>query len=54
MRRCVWSRNLKNEEAMARDGPQRHRGEKIKKIYELCLTFHTKTNSAAYFYDDHK
>ena len=24
MRRCVWSRNLKNEEAMARDRPQRH------------------------------
>ena len=28
MRRCVWSRNLKNEEAMARVGSQRH---KIKK-----------------------
>jgi len=28
MRRCVWSRNLKNEEAMARVGPQRHREEK--------------------------
>ena len=26
MRRCVWSRNLKNEEAMARVGPQRHKG----------------------------
>jgi len=25
MRRCVCSRNLKNEEAMARVGPQRHR-----------------------------
>ena len=25
MRRCVWSRNLKNEEAVARIGPQRHR-----------------------------
>jgi len=25
MRRCVWSRNIKNEEAMARDGPQRHK-----------------------------
>jgi len=24
VRRCVWSRNLKNEEAMARVGPQRH------------------------------
>jgi len=28
MRRCVWSRNLKNEEALARVGPQRYRGEK--------------------------
>ena len=25
MRRCVWFRNLKNEEAMARVGPQRHK-----------------------------
>ena len=24
MRRCVWSRNLTNDEAMARVGPQRH------------------------------
>ena len=29
MRRCVWSRNLKNEEVIARVGPQRHRGKKI-------------------------
>jgi len=28
MRRCVWSRNLKNEEAVARDGPQRHKKKK--------------------------
>ena len=28
MRRCMWCRNLKNEEAMARVGPQRHRGKK--------------------------
>ena len=26
VRRCVWSRNLKNEEAMAYVGQQRHRG----------------------------
>jgi len=26
MRRCVWYRNLENEEAMARVGPQRHEG----------------------------
>jgi hypothetical protein len=25
VRRCVWSRNLKNEEATARVGPQRHK-----------------------------
>ena len=25
MRHCVWSRNLKNEEAIARVGAQRHR-----------------------------
>ena len=39
MRRCVWSRNRKNEEAMARVGPQRHRkknSEYIKKeVQEL-------------------
>ena len=28
VRRCVCSRNLKNEEAMARVGPQRHRKER--------------------------
>ena len=28
MRRCVWSRNLKNEEAMTRVGPQRHMKKK--------------------------
>ena len=29
MRRCVWSRNLVNEEAMAHVGPQRHRINKL-------------------------
>jgi len=28
VRRCVWSKNLKNEEAMARVGPQRHKKKK--------------------------
>jgi len=28
MRRYVWSRNLKNEKAMARVGPQRHKEKK--------------------------
>jgi len=33
MRRRVRIRNLKNEEAMARVGPQRHRKEKSQKVY---------------------
>ena len=37
MRRRVWSRNLKNEEAVARVGPQRHRKQTKKK-----QTKHTK------------
>ena len=31
----VWSRNLKNEEAMARVGPQRHRKKKFQIIHNL-------------------
>ena len=31
VRRCVRSRNLKNEEAMARGGQQRHRKKERKK-----------------------
>jgi len=31
VRRCVWSRNLKTEEAMARVGPQRQKKKKKKK-----------------------
>jgi len=39
MRRCVWSRNLRNEEALARVRPQRHReknvlGDYLKKYEE--------------------
>jgi len=37
MRHCVWSRNLKNQEAMARVGLQRHRGEKNKIKWKLQL-----------------
>ena len=29
MRRCVWSRNLVNEEVMARVGPQGHKKQTI-------------------------
>ena len=32
MRRYLWSRNLKNEEAMASDGPQRHKKKLIKLV----------------------
>ena len=32
MRRCMWCRNLKNEEAMARVGPQRHRKKEIAEV----------------------
>ena len=36
VRRCVWSRNLKKEEATARVGPQSHR--KKMKLYKLvCM-----------------
>ena len=41
MRRCVWSRNLKNE-AMARVGPQRHREIVTEKIFTLCRKITTK------------
>ena len=33
VRRFVWSRNLKNEEALARVGPQRHKKNIYKKQY---------------------
>jgi hypothetical protein len=32
MRRCVWSRNLKNKEAMDRAGVQRDKKEKKMKL----------------------
>jgi hypothetical protein len=35
--RCVWSRNLKNEEAMTRVGSQRHSKKKIIFIYALFI-----------------
>ena len=35
MRRCVWSRNLKNEEAMTRVGSQRH--QKKNEYMNVCL-----------------
>ena len=44
MRRCVWSRNLKNEEAMARVGLQHHNKKKIieaRKNITISLRFAT-------------
>jgi len=38
MRRCVWSRNLKNGEAVACVGPQRHK--KLTIIMENPKTFY--------------
>ena len=38
MRRCVWSRNLVNEEALARVGSQRHRERKIVTIIVSWFT----------------
>ena len=35
MRRCVWSRNLKNEEALARVGSQRHRKKVRLEPYDI-------------------
>ena len=35
MRRCVWSRNLKNEETMARVGTQRHGGGMMYNIIKV-------------------
>ena len=37
MRRCVWSRNLMNEEAMARVGPQRHKKYKKKVLWMMMM-----------------
>ena len=47
VRRCVWSRILKNEEAMARVGPQRHKGEKQKypsswKVYIYIYIYYNR------------
>jgi len=38
LRHCVWSRNLKNEEAMARVGLQRYKEEKGC-IWSICVTW---------------
>jgi len=37
MRRCVWSRNLKNVEAVARVGPQRYRKKKSSVLIKVVL-----------------
>ena len=43
VRCCVWSRNLKNEESMARVGPQRHRwGESVTLVQIVCWFYEVK------------
>ena len=50
MRRCVWSRNLKNEEAMARVGPQRYRNIYIYiYIYTHLFRVHFVLNYYSFF-----
>jgi len=39
MRRCVRSRNLKNEEVMARVGPQRHKKKKLKYEFDRQIEY---------------
>jgi len=55
MRRCVWSRNLKNEEAMAHVGPQRHTGGKNLLLIIWCKSqdnaYHTELLSAVTLID---
>ena len=56
MRRCVWSRNLKNEEAMARVGPQRHGGggrEKKKKVRNGTISLKINTNGSQKWEETH-
>jgi hypothetical protein len=43
VRRCVWSRNLKNEEAMTRVGSQSHREKKSSGPYS-CYSTHVDTS----------
>ena len=44
MRRCVWTRNLKNKEAMAHIGPQRHRKQKMHLIFVFVHRLFDKRN----------
>ena len=37
-RRCMWSRNLENEEAMARVGPQHHKKKKWARYCSQCTS----------------
>ena len=48
VRRCVWSRNLKNEEAMTRVGSQRH--NKIITLYGVSLSTGVQRFEISEFY----
>ena len=57
---CVWSRNLKNEEAMARVGPHHHRGKKkvkctLVQALRLCTgrMAHRRSRGIALLFLDH-
>ena len=46
VRRCVWSRNLKNEEAMTRVGSQRHsKKNKSYRINNICRCIYSTVNT---------
>jgi hypothetical protein len=45
MRRCVWSRNLKNEEATTRVGSQRHRKKCVYKYIYIYTHTHARTHT---------
>jgi len=47
MRRCVWSRNLVNEEAMTNWGLLRQ----IKKMFFLNVSYHVVATTVVFFWD---
>ena len=46
MRHCVWSRNLKNDEVMARVGPQHHRKKEVCNSNRISLLSYCRLSSA--------
>jgi len=54
MRRCVWSRNLKNEENIVRVGPQRHREKENQIVYMVTTLLLPFNNEPAVFHLPHR